>query len=55
MNKNQRGFLSYSKSNNLGDYIQSIAAKELIGKKFINVDREKLNIYSGPSLNLIMN
>jgi len=55
MNKNQRGFLSYSKSNNLGDYIQSIAAKQLIGKKLINVDREKLNIYPGPSLNLIMN
>tara|TARA_B110000438_G_scaffold283060_1_gene310692 strand:- start:2130 stop:3062 length:933 start_codon:yes stop_codon:yes gene_type:complete len=55
MNTNQRGFLSYSKSNNLGDYIQSIAAKHLIGKKFINVDREKLNTYPGPSLNLIMN
>ena len=52
---NHRGFLSYPKSNNLGDYIQSIAAKELIGKKSIGADREKLNIYPGPSLNLIMN
>ena len=55
MNTKQRGFLSYPKSNNLGDYIQSIAAKEIIGKKSIGVDREKLNIYPGPSLNLIMN
>ena len=55
MNKQQRGFLSYSKSNNLGDYIQSIAAKELIGKKSIDVDREKLNTYLGPPISLIIN
>ena len=55
MNTKQRGFLSYPESNNLGDYIQSIAVRELIGKKAIGADREKLNIYSGSSLNLIMN
>ena len=55
MNKNLLGYLSYPKSNNLGDYIQSIATKELVGKKIIAVDREKLNVYNGPFLNLIMN
>lgn len=53
--KNRSGFLSYSKSNNLGDYIQSIAAKELAGLNSVCLDREKLNIYSGPKINLIMN
>lgn len=54
MDKHQQGFLSYSKSNNLGDYIQSIAVQDLIGEKSICVDREKLDIYKGSKINLIM-
>ena len=49
------GFLSYPDSNNLGDYIQSIAAKELIDSNAVSLNREKLNHYRGPFLKLLMN
>ena len=47
--------LDYPKSNNLGDYVQTIAAKMLLSEDPISIDREKLNSYSGPSACLIMN
>ncbi|MBU79243.1 MAG: hypothetical protein CMD29_03855 [Flavobacteriales bacterium] len=52
---NKKAILSYPMSNNLGDYIQSIATKELIGKSLIEVDRENLHTYDGPKVSLIMN
>jgi Uncharacterized conserved protein len=52
---NKKAFLSYPKSNNLGDYIQSIATKEIIGEDSIGLDRENLHIYNGPNVYLIMN
>ena len=52
---NKKAFLSYPKSNNLGDYIQSIATKEIIGENSIGLDRENLHIYNGPNVYLIMN
>ncbi len=50
-----KAFLSYPMSNNLGDYIQSIATKEIIGEDSIGLDRENLHIYYGPNVYLIMN
>ena len=48
--------LAYPFSNNLGDYIQSIAAKQWIETKdVLSLDREALHTYSGPKVNLIMN
>lgn len=52
---NKKAFLSYPKSNNLGDYIQSIATKEIIGEDSIGLDRENLHIYNGSNVYLIMN
>ena len=48
--------LAYPDSNNLGDYIQSIAAKQWIHSDHIlGLDRDRLNIYNGPSVKLVMN
>ena len=48
--------LAYPDSNNLGDYIQSIAAKQWIHSDHIlGLDRDQLNTYNGPSVKLIMN
>ena len=48
--------LSYPNSNNLGDFIQSIAAKhELNVKEAYELDRDQLHIYNGPKVFLIMN
>ena len=48
--------LAYPDSNNLGDYIQSIAAKQWISSDHIlGLDRDRLNTYSGPSVKLVMN
>ena len=48
--------LAYPFSNNLGDYIQSIAAKQWIQtQEVLALDREELHTYSGPKVNLIMN
>ena len=48
--------LAYPNSNNLGDYIQSIAAKQLISKEdIIRLDRDHLNIYFGERVTLLMN
>ena len=50
--KEEHGWFYYALPKTI---IPENGSAELIGKKFINVDREKLNIYPGPSLNLIMN
>ena len=55
MNSKAKGFLFYRESNNLGDYIQSIAAKKLIDERAVPIDREALNSYNGPITKLIMN
>lgn len=48
--------LAYPNSNNLGDYIQSIAANQLICKEdIIRLDRDHLNIYFGERVKLLMN
>jgi len=48
--------LAYPDSNNLGDYIQSIAAKQWIHSDHIlGLDRDRLNTYNGPSVKLVMN
>ena len=48
--------LSYPNSNNLGDFIQSIAAKnELNVKEIYELDRDQLHKYNGPKVFLIMN
>ena len=51
----KKAFLSYPMSDNLGDYIQSIATKEIIGEDSIGLDRENLHTYDGPNVYLIMN
>ena len=48
--------LAYPNSNNLGDYIQSIAAKQLIGDdKIAELDRDHLDQYAGDKVSLVMN
>ncbi len=47
--------LGYRDSNNLGDYIQSIAAAYCLEQGPVTVDREQLHDYVGPPVGLIMN
>lgn len=52
------GLLIYETHNNLiniGDYIQSLAAKQFLNNPIQYVSREKLDEYKGDHLNLIMN
>jgi hypothetical protein len=49
------GVLSYSNSNNLGDYIQAIAAKEMLKSKFEELDRDNLSSYNEFTIKLLMN
>tara|TARA_S200000501_G_C20868118_1_gene762935 strand:+ start:5182 stop:6129 length:948 start_codon:yes stop_codon:yes gene_type:complete len=55
MSKNH-AVLSYPRSNNLGDLIQSLAAKQFLNKStVVELDRDKLNKYKGEKLALVMN
>lgn len=48
--------LAYPNSNNLGDFIQSIAAAQWIGQEeFLALDRDQLHRYRGPKAKLLMN
>jgi hypothetical protein len=48
--------LSYPNSNNLGDFIQSLAAKQVLNKmKTFEIDRDELQAYKGEKVALIMN
>ena len=47
--------ISYPNSNNLGDYIQKIAAKQVLKEKTIEIDRDNLNNYFGEKIKLIIN
>ncbi len=48
--------LSYPNSNNLGDFIQSIAAQKWAGEATPSaLNRDQLKDYEGPAVNLIMN
>jgi polysaccharide pyruvyl transferase WcaK-like protein len=47
--------LEYPLSDNLGDYIQSIAAKRLVSEPAKGIDREALHTYTGEPVCLIMN
>ena len=47
--------LAYPHSKNLGDPIQSIAAKKLLSEEPIAIDREALHTYSGEQVHLILN
>ena len=58
----QIGLLKYQNNKtgsdlfNIGDYIQSISVLQFIsGKKFILIDRERLDEYQGEDLKLVMN
>lgn len=54
-----KGLLTYTKNNvgifNIGDYIQSIAARQFIGKPDCYIERERLKDYNGDEVKLIMN
>ena len=55
MNK-KAAVLAYPSSNNLGDYIQSIAAKQLLREQeVVELDRDNLDSYSGDPVKLVMN
>ena len=48
--------LSYPNSNNLGDFIQSEAAKQFFKNQIIQeLDRDQLHIYKGPKVFVFMN
>ena len=48
--------LSYPNSNNLGDFIQSLAAKQVINKsKILEIDRDELHRFKEEGASLIMN
>jgi len=48
--------LSYPNSNNLGDFVQSIAAQKWAGAETTSaLNRDQLHRYDGPKVNLIMN
>ncbi len=52
------GIIEYRKTLNIGDYVQTIAAKNLIEKKGFNpvlLERETLNNYTGKPINTIIN
>ncbi len=49
------GLLKYNKTNNIGDEIQSIAAKQFLPHVDVFVDREKLSDYKGDKIKLILN
>lgn len=54
----KNGLLKYQSLNNhfnIGDYIQSLAAKQYLLEKPILINREKLNEYDGDDVKLIMN
>jgi len=55
MNK-KAAILAYPNSNNLGDFVQSLAAKqELKQKQPVQLDRDQLHQYEGEAIKLIMN
>ena len=48
--------LSYPDSNNLGDFIQSLAAKQCLkGEEILFLDRDQLHQYSEKKASLLMN
>ena len=47
--------ISYPNSENLGDWIQSLIIGYLWNEHFIEIDREKLDVYAGPKVKLICN
>ena len=48
--------LSYPNSNNLGDFIQSLAARQILGKsEIVELDRDQLHNYQKSPVFLIMN
>ena len=55
----RKGLLTYPKNSagifNIGDYIQSIAARQFIGKPYYYIERERLNDYNGEDVKMIMN
>lgn len=54
--KTKAAVLGYPNSNNIGDFIQSIAASQWIGsKEVLSIDRDQLHRYNGPKVKLIMN
>ena len=54
--KNRSAVLGNPNSDNLGDFIQSIAtAKWIMPKKPLTLNRDQLNNYHGPQVKLIMN
>lgn len=51
-----KGTITYHFSDNLGDYIQTLAATKLLGPgPYTHCDREQLHTYDGPDVALLMN
>ena len=51
-----KGTITYHFSDNLGDYIQTLAASKLLGAgPYTHCDREQLHTYQGPEVALLMN
>ena len=51
-----KGTITYNFSDNLGDYIQTLAASKLLGSgPYTHCDREQLHTYDGPEVALLMN
>ena len=51
-----KGTITYHFSDNLGDYIQTLAASKLLGPgPYTHCDREQLHAYHGPEVALLMN
>jgi exopolysaccharide biosynthesis predicted pyruvyltransferase EpsI len=54
MNK-KLALLSYQKTNNIGDEIQSIAAKRFLPHVDVYIDRDKISKYTGENVRMILN
>ncbi|MGB0316357.1 MAG: polysaccharide pyruvyl transferase family protein [Flavobacteriaceae bacterium] len=55
MRESKAGVLAYPNSNNLGDFIQSIAAAQWFEGPPMFLDREALHLYQGQKVKLFMN
>ena len=51
----KKGIISYTHSNNLGDYIQALAAEEYLGGELMHFDRDSLHQDPGEPYQLLVN
>lgn len=50
----EKGYYSATRTN-IGDYIQSVAARQFLPRVDAYVDRDRLALYDGAPVNMIMN